>query len=225
MHSKNYKRNTNFQILNFLVGSCHTPDGAYSLLCDLKVERESALAHYEVSKLKNKAKRLKLEEELRTAKMEWEKLDLEAELQELENGEKTSLAMLPATLDEFNYINHLIEKVQTVRKYKHLSEVEANEATQRDEWKLELMWRAENHMLSTKHIPADEIAHMRMHPDFRSDILPHIHKLERMMMLPKDENEVRMLEEMNQEFTDRISNRKLLMSSLLEDEEEECITL
>ena len=48
MNAKNHKQNTNFQIVYFLVGSCHTPDGAYALLCELREERLLATNSYEV---------------------------------------------------------------------------------------------------------------------------------------------------------------------------------
>ena len=65
MITKNHKKNTNFQIVYFLIGSCSTPDGAYSLLCDLKEERQGALDAYEVTKLKNEARKLRIEKLLK----------------------------------------------------------------------------------------------------------------------------------------------------------------
>ena len=48
---------------------------------------------------------------------------------------------------------------------------------QREEWKLELMFRVENYLCTMGAIPTDQFSTMRLHPDFQSDIYPLINKL------------------------------------------------
>ena len=43
MISKNHRQNHDFQILYFLIGSCHTPDAAYALCQELREERYACI--------------------------------------------------------------------------------------------------------------------------------------------------------------------------------------
>ena len=170
---KNHKKNTNFQITHFLAGKCHTPDGAFSMLCNLKEEREAVLLHYECSQLKEQAKKIRAER-LVNSKDEADILDGEADLLEIKNNHKTGLVLLEAAQDELEHINKCLVAIQPLRQYKDLPDLKAHEAAQQEEWKLELIHRAENYMLTSGSIPADHFVTMRMHPDFKQGILPRI---------------------------------------------------
>jgi hypothetical protein len=174
--SKNHRQNHNFQILYFLVGSCHTPDAAYALLKDLREEREQAIKNYEVSKIKEKAKILRAEKKLQSED-EAERLDAEAELLEIKNNAEFGEILYQAATDELKFIDDCIGKIDPQRKYKHLSDAEAHEACQQEEWKLELIYRAENYLLTTGTIPADHFDSMRMHPEFQTEIYPAINRI------------------------------------------------
>jgi hypothetical protein len=180
MNTKNHKQNTNFQIAYFLVGSCHTPDGAYSLLCELKEERQAAVNNYAVTELRNKAK------EIRNNKLflgdEADVLEAQAELLEMGNNKKTSEILYQAALDELKFIDKCFDIIQPLRQYKDLPDSEAHEAAQLQEWKFELIHRAENAMLTTGGIPTDHFATMRMHPSFQTEILPRINEMKSLML-------------------------------------------
>jgi len=183
MNSKNHKQNTNFQIAHFLVGSCHTADGAYSLLCDLRESRQAAIDNYNVSLLRNKAKRIRAEKLISNFNDEAERLEGEADLLELENNERSGKILYGAALDEIAFIDKCIAAIQPLRRFKDLPDLEAHETAQFDEWKLELMRRAENFLITAGNIPTDEFNTMRMHPAFQSDIMPHIKGIQNLMMI------------------------------------------
>lgn len=143
------RRNSDFQILNFIIGACHTPDAAYAQMCNLRDERELAI----------------------------EAASTSPPPPEGSVAERVFLAGLRAAEKELNTINKAIAAIQPKRKYAHLPDDEAHEACQHDEWRLELIRRAENHLLTSGSIPADQFAAMRLHPDFTALIAPAIEQL------------------------------------------------
>lgn len=181
MHAKNNRVNKNFQIAYFLAGSCHTPDGAYSLLKDLQEDREMALAQLESSELRTKAKALKAQQMIDSGDPV-AALEGEADLAEIRNNQKFSDRNIEAAKKELEFINLCIDKLEPVRKFKDLPDPEAHEAAQYDEWKLELISRAENYLLTNGNIPTDHFVTMRQHPAFITDIVPAIENTRKMMM-------------------------------------------
>jgi response regulator RpfG family c-di-GMP phosphodiesterase len=173
MLTQNNRRNTDFQILYFLVGSCHTPDGAYSLLCDLWEERSNVVKKLKADELRARAKRL-VAERLTDSADEVDRLNGEADLEEMEAFEDTKKRCVAAAYKELAFLEQCMEKLQPYRKHAHLSLPEAHEASQREEWRLELIHRAENCLMTSGTIPIDEFNTMRMHPDFAASILPEI---------------------------------------------------
>lgn len=180
MNSQNNRRNHNFQIENFLAGSCHTPDGAYALLCDLRDDRKDSLAQAEVGALRTKAKIIRAERSLDSLD-EAERLEAQADIEEIKAHEETLQKNIEAARAELKFINECIEKVQPHRRFSHLSDPEAHEAAQHDEWRHELEYRAVNFLLTAGTIPHDHFASMRQHPDFHEHILPHIEKAKALM--------------------------------------------
>lgn len=180
MITKSHKQNTNFQIAYFLLGSCHTPDAAYSLAKDLREERQAAVDNYAVVQLKNKARIIRANK-LLLSDDEADKLEGQAELLELSNNCKIGEVLYNVALDELVFIDKCIEILQPFRQFKHLSDSKANEAAQFEEWKLELICRAENMLLTTGGISTDQFATMRQHPAFHSDILPRINEMQKLM--------------------------------------------
>lgn len=177
MISKNHRQNHNFQIKYFLAGSCFTSDAAYFLLQDLREERQAAIEHYNVSKIREKAKMLEIKK-LQESDSEIDRINAEADLIELENNKKTGEILYQAAIDELNYIDDCLSKIDQCRKYKHLSDSEACQAMQQEEWKYELIHRAENSLLTTGTIPPDQFVTMRMHPEFNSEIFPAIQQIQ-----------------------------------------------
>lgn len=195
MHSKNNRVNKDFQIAYFLAGACHTADGAYSLLKDLQEDREMALSQLEAGKLREQAKILQAQRMLTSIEPDIQ-LEGKAILAEIKNGEKFAKRNIEAAERELEFINKCIEKIQPHRLYSDLPDHEAYEATEYEEWKMELISRAENHLLTTGFIPTDQFATMRQHPAFISEILPAINNIKLVMSkeLPL-ENVIHVIEE------------------------------
>jgi len=172
---KIHRQNHNFQIAYFIAGACHTADGAYATLQGLREERLSAIKNYAVAELKTKASIIRANRLLLGT--DDERLDGEAELLEIENNRVVSQVLFDAANDELLFIERCIESVQPLRQYKDLPDAEAHEAAQKEEWKLDLIKRAENSLLTTGTIPTDHYDTMRMHPDFITEILPRIDEI------------------------------------------------
>lgn len=180
MQYKTNRNNHDFQIAYFLAGSCHTPDAAYSLLCDLRADRSDALKVYAASKLREEAKISKA----RLSKFSIFKhvrLTAKADIVEIQAMHETVQRNLEGAIAELAMIDKCLAKLEPLRKYAHLPLIEAHEAAQEEEWKLELIERAENSLLTTGSLPTDQFATMRMHPAFQSEILPVIHNVQRLM--------------------------------------------
>lgn len=160
-------RNSNFQIAYFLAGKCHTPDGAYQMLMGLKEEREMALASAElngIAPLLAKVGNIKNVSDS----------TLRANFNALE---RNALACYYQAHREREFIDDLITRIQPLRKYAHLPDHEAFQACQMEEWKLELIRRAENFLASQGFIPADHLETMRLHPLWEREILPEVQRL------------------------------------------------
>jgi len=176
MNAKNGRVNHDFQLAYFLAGSCHTPDGAYALLCDLRQDRKDALALVKSSSLREQAKRIRAERNLDSTDPAT-RLEAEADIAEMDAHAETLALNIAAAEAELATINALIERIQPHRVFAHLPDAQAHEAAQADEWRLELMRRAENYLLTQQPIPADQFNAMRMHPSFDADIAPHIDRV------------------------------------------------
>jgi hypothetical protein len=105
---------------------------------------------------------------------EIDELEGKAILAEIKNNEKFAIRNIEAAKKELEFINKCIDKLQPYRQFAHLPDPEAHEASQFEEWKLELISRAENHLLTVGHIPTDHFVTMRQHPAFTDEILPAI---------------------------------------------------
>jgi hypothetical protein len=181
MHTKNNRVNTDFQIVHFLVGSCHTPDAAYALLCDLREDRENALNQVKASELRQRAKILRAQAKIASV-CEAEQLEGEADLAEIEGFRASTERNVAAAQAELATIDKCISIVQPMRRYAHLPDPEAHQAAQSEEWMHELITRATDALTTTGTIPTDQFATMRMHPAFKSHILPaltHVRELVR----------------------------------------------
>jgi hypothetical protein len=185
MHSKNNRVNKNFQIAYFLAGSCHTIDGAYALLKDLQEDREMAIAQLRSSSLKEQSKIVKAKHIIKNGE-EWERLEAQADLAEIEDNKKFSDKNIEAAKKELDFIIKCIEKIQPHRAFAHLPDDEAHEAAQFDEWKFELISRAENYLLTTGSIPTDHFVTMRQHPAFIDEILPVIERTKQAILTNTD---------------------------------------
>jgi len=173
MTAKTGRLNHDFQIAYFLAGKCHTPDGAYAMLFDLLADRKDALNAAVVSEKRARAARLRATERLESANAA-DRLDAEAELDELAHGEAQRVWLVSQAEAEVAFIQRCMRKIEPLRKYRPLPNAEAFEAAQREEWCAELVARAENYIACQGAIPHDEFSTMRAHPDFSSRIMPAI---------------------------------------------------
>jgi hypothetical protein len=172
--------NTAFKILAFQVNSCNTPDGAF---CKLYVEygaRKRALDEAMVNLKRNKAKRMRLELALAESGAEGspDRLEAEADLESLTNNEALNAAAIAGCIAEMSYLQQLMNLLKEDCLYVDKMDIsDVFQASEYEEWRLELIKRAQNFMLSIGHIPADQFEAMRGHPAFQSDIWPVIAEL------------------------------------------------
>jgi hypothetical protein len=173
MNAKNNRVNHDFQIVHFLAGSCHTPDGAYSLMCDLREDRLVAVKSVEAQEMRTAAKLIRAR---RAEASEDEAVALEgaADRIEVEANAETLAKCVAAAHQELITVEKAIAALQPMRKYSHMSDPEAHEAAQHDEWLLELIDRGENSILTTGALNPDLLQTMRMHPAFEESILPRM---------------------------------------------------
>ncbi len=162
-----------FKIVYFIAGSCHTPDAAYAILCDLKEDRSNAIKTFEASKLRERAKILRAQRLMQSSD-EADRLEGQADIDEIEAMSETVNKNLAAAKAELATIEACMEKLEPLLQYAHLSLPEALEAAQAEEWKLELIFRAQNSIFTIGSIQPDQFATMRMHPAFKDEILPAI---------------------------------------------------
>jgi hypothetical protein len=165
--------NSNFQIAHFLIGACHTPDGAYAVLCGLREGREMALAQVKASDIRTKAKEIRAKQKLSSGD-EAERLEAEADLEEINSNKKFALRNIEAAKTELDFIELCITTLNPFRKYAELPDEEAHQKSQHEEWRLELIRRAENYLLTSGSIPAEHYGAMRLHPDYIAVISPCI---------------------------------------------------
>lgn len=177
MHYKTNRLNHDFQIAYFLAGSCHTPDAAYALLCDLREDRETALRMAEASKLRAKARRIRAERVIEENADEVLVLEAQAELSEMEATADMVQRNEQAAIAELAFIDKCMAKLEPLRKYAHLPLPQAHEAAQAEEWKLELLHRAENSLLTAGNITPEILSTMRMHPEFNTSLLPALEEM------------------------------------------------
>ncbi len=176
MHYKTNRQNHDFQLAYFLAGSCQTPDAAWSLLCDLRDDRRDALNFAKAASIRENVKLIRARANL-ASEDECTRLEAEATILEMESTRDTAQKNIYAAEAELAMILKLQEKLQPLRKFAHLPDAEAHEAAQAEEWKLTLIRRSENFMITQGYIPADHFDTMRLHPAFRTDIYPAIEAL------------------------------------------------
>jgi hypothetical protein len=181
MHYKTNRLNHDFQIVYFLAGACQTPDAAYALLCDLRDDRQDALNSVKAADLRTQAKAIRAR---RMMNSEDEAIQLEgqADMAEIEALLDTTQKNIDAAEAELSTILKCMAAVEPLRKFKHLPEAQAHEAAQEEEWKLKLIHMAHNHMMVSGTVPADHFATMRLHPAFKSEMLPALNDMRKQIV-------------------------------------------
>lgn len=123
--------------------------------------------------IRRQAKKLKIDAQL-NATTEVEKLEAQADLIEWQSGQGLLEMAIQGAEQELATIETLMSELVPQRKYAHLDLLDAAQAAQREEWLLEFKRRTENYLLSIGTIPEDQLNAMRNHPDFESEIVPHV---------------------------------------------------
>ena len=108
---------------------------------------------------------------------EVEHLKGQADLMQWEIDAATFDQMSASARAELEFIEECIRRIEPLRKYSAMPDIEAVEACQAEEWLLELERRAENYLITTGSIPHDHFNTMRQHPGFKTHLLPHINNI------------------------------------------------
>lgn len=186
MISKPHRTNSDFQLRNFFVGSCHTPDGAYALMYSERIALEDKLRHAEAQRLRRQAKIAAANEVLDDSSSPRSAvLNAKADIAEANADIGTWEMNLKAAQAELATINTLMAELEPYRKFSHLPLLEANEASQQEEWLHELVYRAQNFLLTQGAIPHDHFARMREHPQFKTHLLPRVREAQAMIQSGK----------------------------------------
>ena len=191
MNSKNNRLNHDFQISHFLAGSCHTADGAWSLLYDLREDRQAALAANEAHVLRQQATRVRAMRDL-DSDDEAKHLEAKAAIAEIDGQQVTHEKNVAGAQAELATIERCMTELQPQRRFAHLSDAQAHEAAQPEEWRLELMHRAQNQLLSAGTLSPDLLGTMRMHPAF-GEMFSALERLAEMLRTGNRDQVVRQL--------------------------------
>lgn len=188
MQSLSHRLNSDFALRYFIAGSCTTFDGAYCLLYSQYVDMEQKVKHSESQILAREISKIDAEDIIKNYNPEYstnkkEYLEAKKTLLELEISEHTFNENIRGAKNELETIMKLMEEINEHCKYKDEPDIlKRQELSMRDEWCGELKKRAENFLITTGTIPTDHFDTMRMHPDFKSKIAPHIISVTKALM-------------------------------------------
>jgi hypothetical protein len=178
MHSAPHRNNSDFQLRYFIANNCSTPDMAWCLMYEQRLDIMIKLESTRARLLKREARRLEIEDALNNPNAtQAAKLMAEADMIEWRSGEGLLELAIKGAEMEIATIEGIMAELDTQRKYAHLPVLEASEAAQREEWLGEFKKRCENYLLSTGSIPEDQLNAMRNHPDFENEIVPHVQQV------------------------------------------------
>lgn len=176
MHSSPHRNNSDFQLRHFIANQCHTADVAWCVMYEQKLDIQIKLDVTKARLIRRKAKKLEIDNNLNTNDP-IQKLNAEADLLEWQSSDgMLEMAILGAE-QEICTITQIMDELEPRRKYAHLPLLEAAQAAQQEEWKLEFKHRIENFLLSRGTIPEDQLQAMRSHPDFESELVPHVQEM------------------------------------------------
>ena len=180
---KRNRQNNNFQIAYFIAGSCFTPDAAYFALLNQRDDRRRAIEHSQVQEMRALAKKQRIDQDLFSDDPILA-LEAQADLQEWMNQRSDARELMQSCEEELAFIDLCIERVRPLRQYAHLSDNDAAEACQREEFAKEFQYRIENFLTTTGAIPHNELAVMRQHPDFNNLLLPYMNHVSQLLASP-----------------------------------------
>jgi hypothetical protein len=173
MHSSPHRNNSDFQLRYFIANSCHTADTAWCLMYEQKIDIQIKLESTKAKVIKRKVKRIEIDQNI-NSKDPIKQLNAQADLIEWQSGDGLLELAISGAEQEIKTITAIMDELQPQRKYAHLSVLEAGQASQREEWLLEFKHRVENYLITRGTIPEDQLTAMRNHPDFETQLIPHI---------------------------------------------------
>lgn len=178
MTFKSYRTNTDFDIVNFVGRDAHTADGKYVLYV---AQRNILKENYTRFLIAQKRKKHRIDVLLSTvantpavSMRADHRFELSLELEELQASDENDRLNLEGGRKEIEFYDRIIAELKPLCKYAHLDLIDQQEAVQQEEWRLEFIERAKTHIQSVGYIPADQLAAMKAHPDFKAIILPEI---------------------------------------------------
>lgn len=143
-----------------------------------KIDIETKLRHAESQLLRRQGKIMATQEIIDTPGLKPSEYMLaQADKVEQEADVPTWEMNLRGAKQELEDIVKIMEELKPQCKYADLEILEQSEASQQEEWLLELMKRAENFFLSMGSIPHDHLQTMRSHPEFEEKLVPYIAKI------------------------------------------------
>ena len=203
MQSLSHRLNSDFALKHFIAGSCTTFDGAYCLLYSQLIDMQQKVKHSESQILSREISKMEAEEiiskyeskEVKQVKQDKkEYLEAKKTLIELEASQHTFDENIRGAKNELETIKRLMTELNEHCEYKNEPDMlKRQELAMRDEWCGELKKRAENYLITTGTIPPDHFDTMRMHPDFRTKIAPHIMKVTKSLMQLGPNQEARVM--------------------------------
>ena len=205
MNSNPHRHNSDFQLRYFLAGSCFTPDGAWMLMYGQMIDREAVVKSCEAQRIRREAKiadATAIIDDPHSSRTD--KMRAEADIIESDAHYYMWKKNLEAAQMELVTIKRLMAELEPYRKYAHLPLLEANETAQREEWLGEFKNRVENFLFSSGTIPEDQLRAMRNHPDFQTELLPHIKNM--MVKLASAKNSVELLTNHTEYFLEDKNN-------------------
>lgn len=185
MHSSPHRNNSDFQLRHFIANNCHTADVAWCVMYEQKLDIHLKLEATRAKMLRRKARKIEIDRALQSTD-EAERLKAEADFVEWQSGEGLLEMAIKGAEMEIATIESIMEELQPQRKYAHLPVLEASQAAQREEWLGEFKRRCENFLLSNGTIPEDHLNAMRNHPDFETQIVPHVQDVVQAISSSKD---------------------------------------
>lgn len=146
----------------------------YEQILDIQVKLE----HTKAQIIRRKIRKIELEQHYNDPNIsELDKLRIEADIIDFNSGEGMLELALAGAEKELNTIKTIMAELEPYRKYSELPLLEATEAAQQDEWREEFKNRIENYLITQGTIPEDQLRAMRNHPDFETQLVPHIKKV------------------------------------------------
>lgn len=163
MTVKTHVSNTDFQYRYFLAGEKHTPDGRYCALYAEMIRLEDVIAENEIELNRRNYLFQQYGDTI---------INRTDAVANTHATHRTFLKNLEAAKRELAGVKRLMDDIRPHCKYAHLDILDQQEACQREEWRLEFIARAEDHLLTTGFIPPEQLRAMRLHPDYRTGIAP-----------------------------------------------------